>query len=329
MSGRYEKEKAVALQAVRQATVLCQSVQKGIEPEALSKKDRSPVTVADFGSQALVCRTIDRYFPEDPVIGEENAAMLRKSENGAIRQKVVAHVQEQIAEASEEQVLGWIDRGHSRDHSDRFWTLDPIDGTKGFLRGEQYAVALALVVAGRVDVGVLGCPNLPDPHNQSRKGVAFVAVRGEGVMTASLFEDDDGEPIQVSQIGEAAEARFCESVESGHSSHDDSARVAAKLGIARDSIRLDSQAKYAIVASGKAEIYMRLPTRADYVEKIWDHAAGMLVVEEAGGTVTDIHGLPLDFGYGGRLEANSGVVATNGHLHDEVLVALRETGVAQ
>ena len=148
MSGRYEKERAVALQAVRQATVLCQSVQKGIEPEALSKKDRSPVTVADFGSQALVCRTIDRYFPDDPVIGEENAAMLRASENGAIREKVVAHVREQIAEASEEQVLGWIDRGHSRDHSDRFWTLDPIDGTKGFLRGEQYAVALALVVAG-------------------------------------------------------------------------------------------------------------------------------------------------------------------------------------
>jgi 3'(2'), 5'-bisphosphate nucleotidase len=329
MSVRYEKETAVALQAVRKAAALCQSVQRGIEPEALSKKDRSPVTVADFGSQALVCRTIDEHFPDDPVIGEENAAMLRRDENSGIREKVLAHVRKEVADASETQVLEWIDRGYSRDHSERFWTLDPIDGTKGFLRGEQYAVALALVVGGKVDVAVLGCPNLPDPHDESLTGIAFVAVRGEGVVTASLFDHGEGEPVRVSTVGETTEARICESVESGHSSHDDSARVAEKLGIARKSIRLDSQAKYAIVASGQAEIYMRLPTRVDYVEKIWDHAAGMLVVEEAGGTVTDIHGLPLDFGYGGRLEANSGVVATNGQLHDEVLVALRETGVAK
>jgi 3'(2'), 5'-bisphosphate nucleotidase len=321
-------EKSVAMEAVREAAVLCRSVQRGIEPETLSKKDRSPVTVADFGSQALVCRTIDMSFPSDPVIGEENASMLRKDENVGIREKVLARVREQIVDASEEQVLEWIDRGFSRDHSERFWTLDPIDGTKGFLRGEQYAIALALVVDGRVDVAVLGCPNLSDPHDGSRRGVAFAAVRGEGVTTSPLFGDAGGLPVRVSAVEDASEARICESVESGHSSHDDSARVARQLGIGGDSIRLDSQAKYAIVASGLAEIYMRLPTRADYVERIWDHAAGMLVVEEAGGRVTDIHGVPLDFSYGGGLEANVGVVATNGRLHDRVLEALRETGVA-
>jgi 3'(2'), 5'-bisphosphate nucleotidase len=263
------------------------------------------------------------------VIGEEDASMLRKDENGGIREKVLSHVRDQLADASMDQVLDWIDRGCSRDHSERFWTLDPIDGTKGFLRGEQYAVALALIIEGRVEVAVLACPNLADPHDESSRGVAFVAVRGEGVVTAALFGEDSGRPGEVSAIENADEARFCESVESGHSSHDDSARVAKRLGIGRESIRLDSQAKYAIVASGRAEIYMRLPTRADYVEKIWDHAAGMLVVEEAGGTVTDIHGLPLDFGHGGRLEANSGVVATNGLFHDRVLAALRETGVAR
>jgi 3'(2'), 5'-bisphosphate nucleotidase len=54
-----------------------------------------------------------------------------------------------------EQVCNWID--HNRVDPGRcFWTLDPIDGTKGFLRGEQYVVALALVVDGQVQIGVLG-----------------------------------------------------------------------------------------------------------------------------------------------------------------------------
>ena len=58
---------------------------------------------------------------------------------------------------------------------DEFWTLDPIDGTKGFLRGEQYAIALAKISAGAVTLGVLGCPNLPNPDGTV--GVTFVASR--------------------------------------------------------------------------------------------------------------------------------------------------------
>jgi hypothetical protein len=64
--------------------------------------------------------------------------------------------------------------------------------------------------------------------------------------------------------------------------------------------------------TGDASIYLRLPTRADYREKIWDHAAGMFVVEQAGGRVTDVTGAPLDFRHGRRLETNRGVIATDG-----------------
>ena len=62
------------------------------------------------------------------------------------------------------------------------WTLDPIDGTKGFLRGEQYAVCLALLVDSSVEVGVIGCPNLPlDPQKpDGQRGCLFIAVRGQG-----------------------------------------------------------------------------------------------------------------------------------------------------
>ena len=105
--------------------------------------------------------------------------------------------------------------------------------------------------------------------------------------------------------------------------------VAARLGIAAPPLRMDSQAKYAVVARGEADIYLRLPTRADYREKIWDHAAGVLIVAEAGGTVTDIHGKPLEFHHGRELVANRGVVVTNGRLHDRVLEAIGDLGIGR
>ena len=120
-----------------------------------------------------------------------------------------------------------------------------------------------------------------------------------------------------------SEARVCESVESGHSNHDDSARITELLGIAAEPYRIDSQCKYAAVARGDASIYLRLPTRADYREKIWDHAAGKFVVEQAGGRVTDVTGAPLDFSHGRRLEHNLGVIATDGRFHDEVVAAVQ------
>ncbi len=284
------------------------------------------MTVADFGSQAVVCHVLESRFPSDPIIGEENASVLREAGNESILERIVGYVGEIVPGVAAAAVLRLIDRGGARDHSRRLWTLDPIDGTKGFLRSDQYAVALALIEEGEVVVAALACPNLPDEDGSV--GQAFVAVKGAGAWTAPLYSEGEGRPIHVSTVAVSEKARFCESVESGHSSHGDAADVAETLGITEESIRLDSQAKYAIVARGDAEIYMRLPTRPDYVEKVWDHAAGLLVVEEAGGRVTDIDGKPLDFSHGGRLESNTGVIATNGHLHDDVLEALRKVGVS-
>jgi 3'(2'), 5'-bisphosphate nucleotidase len=100
--------------------------------------------------------------------------------------------------------------------------------------------------------------------------------------------------------------------------------VAERLGITTDPFRIDSQAKYAAVATGNADIYLRLPRPGtDYTERIWDHGAGALVVEAAGGTVTDMHGTPLDFTHGRLLKKNTGIVATNGALHDDVIAALK------
>jgi 3'(2'), 5'-bisphosphate nucleotidase len=227
------------------------------------------------------------------------------------------------AGAGDESVCRWIDHGGASTSSERYWTLDPIDGTKGFLRNEQYAVALALVVGGRVAVAALACPNLPlGPGHGDAVGAVFVAVRGQGSFVSPIDGDGRETPIRVSSQDDPAALRFCESVESRHSAHGESAAVATRLGIKAAPLRLDSQAKYAVVARGEAEVYLRLPTSADYREKIWDHAAGALIVEEAGGTVTDVNGRPLEFTHGRELAVNRGVIVSNGRLHARVLAAL-------
>jgi 3'(2'), 5'-bisphosphate nucleotidase len=209
-------------------------------------------------------------------------------------------------------------------YSDRFWTLDPIDGTKGFLRKEQFAIALALVIRGQVELAVLGCPNLPFPGNPAPGTLAW-AIRGHGAWRQALdLPQSAASRIRVSGVAAASELRVCESVESGHSAHDWSALVASTLQLHRPAVRMDSQCKYAVVAAGEADAYIRLPTRKGYQEKIWDHAAGVLLVEEAGGTVTDILGRKLDWTLGATLAVNSGVVATSGQCHPEVLMAIAQ-----
>ena len=91
---------------------------------------------------------------------------------------------------------------------------------------------------------------------------------------------------------------------------------------------MDSQAKYAVLAAGKGDLLLRLlsPSRPDYREKIWDQAAGSIVLEEAGGKITDLHGKELDFRTGRSLTNNRGILASNGALHGAALQALSEIG---
>jgi 3'(2'), 5'-bisphosphate nucleotidase len=323
----YEEECHGAVEAVLKACRLCQAVQSAhVAGRALTKQDGSPVTVADFGSQAVVSAFLKEAFPHDPLVSEEDAHLLRQGEHAHLKNAVFRFVAPINPHLTEIQTLEAIDRGASLGGPDgRFWTLDPIDGTKGFLRGDQYAVALALVEEGDVRVGVLGCPNLPlsikDP--QGPRGCLFLAVKGAGAMMRGL-EDPETKSIRVSEVMHPANAQFCESFESSHSSHEESAQVAEILGTQKPPLRMDSQCKYGLVARGDASIYLRLPTQKAYVETLWDHAAGDIVVREAGGMVTDLQGRSLDFSAGRRLERNSGVVATNGKLHPQVLQAVKQ-----
>lgn len=317
-------ELALALAAVREAARATTRVQDTlISAETLEKKDKSPVTIGDFAAQAIVGAHLARRSSIPAMIGEESAKDLR--ENGDLRSRVVELVRAIRPELDEEGVLSAIDFGAADPATTggTHYTLDPIDGTKGFLRREQYAIALGLIVDGSVELAVLGCPRLKNPDGST--GGLYYAIRGEGAYLVPLEgEGLEGERISVDAASDPASARFCESVESGHSDQDWSVQVARSLGIASEAVRMDSQAKYASLARGDASIYLRLPTRKGYEEKIWDHAAGALIVEEAGGVVTDIDGKPLDFSKGATLRDNRGVIASSGAFHEAIVRAVRE-----
>jgi 3'(2'), 5'-bisphosphate nucleotidase len=318
----------LALEVVQEAAQLCHHVQASLDHGALAKQDRSPVTVADFGAQALVCRGLLDRRPEDAVIAEENADVLRQRDHAAVLERVVAEVARLEPRADAGHVCRWIDHGTDEHPAPRTWTLDPIDGTKGFLRGEQYAVALALLIDGEVALGVLGCPNLgPALGDDPDGGTFYAAIAGLGSWRVSAG-GRAAHRLAVSPQTDPAGLRFCESRDSAHTHHGDAGRVRDHLGVTAAPQRIDSQAKYAVVARGEAEGYLRLPRGDDYREKIWDHAAGALVVTAAGGRVTDIAGRPLEFGHGHALQRNRGVVASNGHLHDRLIATLAALGIA-
>ncbi|WP_035991543.1 3'(2'),5'-bisphosphate nucleotidase [Leptolyngbya sp. KIOST-1] len=317
----YEQEKQTAIAAVIQAAQLCERVRQGLVPQAIEKNDKSPVTIADYGAQAIICKALSAAFPSDPVVGEEDTTDLRQPDAVPVLAAVTEQVQQLVPSATDGDILSWIDHGNGS-VGPRYWTLDPIDGTKGFLRGDQYAIALALVVDGDIKVGVLGCPFL---SFGGETGLLFVAVRGQGATMVPLAGGDP-QPLRVTGEGDRDRFRLVESVESGHGDLNQQGQVAQTVGITTPSLRMDSQAKYAAVAAGQAALYLRLPSpkTPDYREKIWDHAAGVLVVEEAGGKVTDMHGKPLDFASAARFPNNPGVVASNGTIHAAVLKALAE-----
>ena len=304
-----------ALQSIRQAAQICTQVQNTLVSEdTLIKRDRSPVTVADYASQAMICTTLKKHFPRIQIVGEEDAAALRQSENRELLDKIISF----LPGWSDESILEGIDFGNGQP-DEIFWTLDPIDGTKGFLRGQQYAIALALIKNGQPVLGVLGCPNLGE------KGTLQYGIEGQGTFSSALYEDDFNQ-VHVSESIPDMPVRFLESVESGHSDHGLQGQIKAHYGQRSVSVRYDSQVKYAVMSRGEADVYLRLPNpgQPDYREKIWDHAAGVAIVRAAGGKATDINGDELDFSVGKKLNNNRGVVVTNGPMHDEIIQLIRK-----
>ncbi|MFM7131422.1 MAG: inositol monophosphatase family protein [Isosphaeraceae bacterium] len=328
-----QEELNQAIAAVRQAAIFCHQIRLEKRIRSMTKSDGSPVTNADFGSQALIVQTLRKLFLTDPVMAEETASpddfqdhnftteLIRDLQNAGGSFATVAEIADSINRGlseSAEPHESW---------RDRYWVIDPIDGTKGYLKGGQYAIALGLIEKGQVNLAVLACPEFSLP-GQNGTGLLLYAVKGEGAYAMPIFSDGEAKRLNVSDRSATGSMRMCESL--NHSPTGTSAKVAAVLDIPDSQIdRMDSQAKYAAVASGAADIYLRLPTSSTYREAIWDHAAGVLIVEEAGGRVSDIYGQPLAWNDqrswhdNHRFPQAHGIVVTNSRIHHDVIEAIR------
>lgn len=325
----FEKELEIGQNAVIEAMRVCKIVQNELTGvDSITKADKSPVTIADFAAQAIICKILKEHFPNVPIVAEENSDALKKPENEETLKKILHYIanDEKVKSIlNKDNLFAGIDLGNGEPAGDIFWTLDPIDGTKGFLRGEQFAIALALIINGEVQLGILGCPNLQLTGHGCADGCLLFAVKGRGAHTRNIV-NGKVEKIGVSAITDPPKMRFVESYVSAHSNMDMQLQIARLLKMETDPVRMDSQVKYGVVATGNAEIYLRIPhpKTPDYREKIWDHAAGSIIVEEAGGVVTDIMGEKLDFSKGKTLRDNRGVFASVHSVHRKILDIINE-----
>lgn len=344
MSVPYAQERHIAELAVLRASILTKKVLSTVSK--IAKSDASPVTVADFAAQALLISALRDAFPGDAFVGEEDSTALRA--DALLRERVWELVSGSEAADSEseigklakpksvEDMLEMIDLGGRGmgGEKGRFWVMDPIDGTAAFLKGEQYAVSLALIQDGKEVVGVLGCPNLnlqtgrvaESIVDKDGLGIMLSATLSQGATIRSMNPSNLSSPSplpHLSSPSSLAGLHFVDCAKSKTSRHDLIAALAAHFGAKFPNTDIfSSHMRYAALIVGGGDLQLRIPT-GDSRMYLWDHAGAQLIFREVGGKVTDLDGREMDFGAGRDLrERNRGLVAVRGDVHAVVLEAL-------
>jgi 3'(2'), 5'-bisphosphate nucleotidase len=371
----YSVELDSALGAVHAASILTKSVLRSLSNHvgAETKADDSPVTIADFAAQALLISALHAVFPEDRFIGEESADALRQNEALAdrvwqlvLRAKEDAHARQHgnsevqaVARegagaltssfpASKEDMFDRIDLGGKAEITGqgRVWVMDPVDGTATFMQGQQYAVALCLLVDGVQQVGVVGCPNLAfdvegplgvtriheDQVDQTGYGVVLSAVKGQGTFVRSMQENNLGQPRRIDLTSlpakQLADLNFVETTIGKTSlSQAEHKLVAESLGATwPGTVVWSQQMKYVALALGATDIMVRIPKTKERYTYIWDHAGGHILFQEAGGVIKDFDGQDVDFAQGRQIkgDANYGMLGAMPGVFDHVDRAVKQ-----
>ncbi|KAH7133171.1 hypothetical protein B0J13DRAFT_561720 [Dactylonectria estremocensis] len=341
MDSPYSRELTVAFGALQGAAQLSQSIISSKDKGVIEKDDLSPVTVADFAVQALLTATIKDAFPEDRVVGEEDASDLRK--NPALMERVWDLLNHSSGAhklpATRDRMCDLIDEcGSNSPGSGRTWVFDPIDGTKTYVRGELYAINMGLLLDGKQVAGIVACPNMSmdamaplrneniDPTGQ---GCIVFAVKDHGAYIRPLRSN--AEPKKLACHANNQDVRFVTSVSIVDSALDGVHEVVAdRLNASYPGCDLVPWVlRWAVLAMGLGNTTVWVYNRKDRYAKAWDHAGAMLLFEECGGTITDVRGKPIDLSAGRKICANFGFVAAPADIHGHVLEAVQKVLVEQ
>lgn len=288
------------------------------------KDDGSLVTECDYAFQALSGHYVDETYPRDSFVAEENISFL-ESQPQALP-SIVRRVVSAVPRATEASVKQWIQRGEGKTEG-RFWLMDPVDSTEGFVKNGVFGILMAGLWKGAVQVAALAYPRglgIRSPFSLETSGLLFLAERGLGAWCAPLEEPENRRRLRVSSRSkmEGVRLRSRARVHADQTDQDLAARdlLSETLGMTQ-TIACRATARYPLLALGLGDLYIRLVLSDPANQHLlgWDHAAGSLLVEEAGGRVTDLRGQPLDFYSGARMIQNQGLMASNGIFHDEVL----------
>jgi 3'(2'), 5'-bisphosphate nucleotidase len=227
-------------------------VRRGFEVE--SKRDTSPVTEADRAAELIILAALARAAPGVPVIAEEEVAA-----------------------------------GRIPAHGDTYFLVDPLDGTKEFIRGgDDYTVNIGLIEGGTPSLGVVYSP---------ARGTLHGGVVGAG---AWIEDSESRRGIQTRERGETLVAVASKS----HFTQNTADYLEAAVGLC-EHLGIGSSLKFCVVAEGLADIYPRLSPTSE-----WDTAAGHAVLLAAGGRVDGLDGTSLRYGKTAFL--NRAFVATAG-----------------
>jgi len=260
----FERELARAIELARLAGAEVARMQRG-ELGVEMKPGNEPVTLADRRASELIVAGLLESFPADPVISEELPPA-----PGA---------------------LG----------APRYWLVDPIDGTKDFIRGEDgYSVMIGLVCDGKPTMGVVYQPAM-DRLFQGTPAGSLMTQRGQTTALA------------VSRVTAASDVRLVASKSHRAAAID---LVKQELGIA-DEINVGSVGvKLCLIAAGVRDLYVNPVART----KAWDTCAPEAILVPAGGRLSDLFGTPIDYTH--ELAHRRGLIASNGLVHDEVIQKL-------
>jgi len=333
-------ELLIAELAAQRAAILTAKISNSLDKGEISKSDHSPVSVADFGAQALIVAAIQRSFPNDKIIGEENADILRKIPE--LQAKVWEHVNATFLDdeqseillgrpCSPEEMCNMIDTGRTTEsHSGRVWTVDPIDGTRTFLTGSQYCLAISLLIDGIDQIGITACPRLnvgarvmPRAYSCNGPGCIVSAVRGHGAQVRPI---STGALLPAKRIAKVSILKTKDLVFSSDNTYRKQyPQIAEKLGAYWHPIDIhSSQVRYAALALGIVDCHARILVPIDKPQYIWDHSGGVLIFEEVGGKVTDLRGIRPDMSQGRMMSAKFGAVSVNEAIHAHVLSTTQE-----